>query len=94
MPRTKKSETPEKKIRKTRTKVKPAPVPDTSKVFNKLAVDGRLRSAPKQSSALLINVPRGTYIEVISIVEYKGELWAKTAYAGYNGFIPCRHLTK
>lgn len=79
----------------------PTPVPVPSTVTYKVTTNGgvlRLRSAPNTSSANLIGIPNGTYIEVSSIV--KGEPignntdWAKTSYGGYNGYAACRWLTK
>lgn len=79
----------------------PAPAPVPSTTTYKVTTNGgvlRLRSAPNTSSAYLIGIPNGTYIEVSSIV--KGEPiggntdWAKTSYKGYNGFVACRWITK
>lgn len=75
----------------------PTPSPDRYEVTTNGGVL-RLRAAPNTSSAYLIGIPNGTELEVTDIVE--GESidyvtdWARTCYAGYNGYVSCRWITK
>jgi len=77
----------------------PEPTPEPNRY--KVTTNGgilRLRSAPNTSSAYLIGIPNGTELVVSDIVE--GEMidyvteWARTCYAGYNGYVSARWITK